>query len=108
MALGLAAVVVDWGGTWGLIRERGHTPFTRVKWLSQGAKWPQAPGTPWKGKHHYSSTPESPEHWKDSGDTCHMQCHQHSGEGSRKAASGNENNHKSQFFPQVPAPTAFL
>lgn len=49
MALGLAAVVVDWGGTWGLIRERGHTPFTRVKWLSQGAKWPQAQGPPGRG-----------------------------------------------------------
>lgn len=41
MALGLAAVVAEWGGTWGLICKRGHTPFTRVNWLSQGAKWPQ-------------------------------------------------------------------
>lgn len=49
MALGLAVVVAEWGRTWRLICKRGHTPFTRVKWLSQGAKWPQAQGVPGRG-----------------------------------------------------------
>lgn len=29
--------------------QEGHTPFTRVKWLSQGAKWPQVQGPPGRG-----------------------------------------------------------
>lgn len=49
VALGLAAVVAEWGGTWGLICKRGHTSFTRVKWLSQGDTWPQPQGPPGRG-----------------------------------------------------------
>lgn len=55
----------------------------RVKGLSGEGKWPQAQGPSWHDrKHHQGFTPGSPGIGRTVGDMCHLQHHQHGGEGS--------------------------